>query len=72
MATTSHYLVLGPLEILAITWCGVDETGLPFLIGMLALLLLIPIQVGREGGREGGKEEIGELTNLSPLDIIYI
>lgn len=52
MATTSHYLFLCPLEILAITWCGVAETGLPFLIGMLALLLLIPIQVGREGRKE--------------------
>lgn len=45
VATTSHYLVLAPFEILAIMWCGVHETGLPFLIGMLALLLLIPIQV---------------------------
>jgi len=57
VATTSHYLFLAPLEILAITWCGVMETGLAFLIGMLALLLLIPIQVGKQGGREDGREE---------------
>lgn len=40
----SHYLFLSPFEIVAITWCGVTETGLPFMVGMLVLLCLIPIQ----------------------------
>ncbi|EWM28413.1 atp-binding sub-family c (cftr mrp) member 4 [Nannochloropsis gaditana] len=45
VSTTSHYLFMAPFEIAAIAWCGVQQTGFPFLIGIAALLMLIPVQV---------------------------
>jgi hypothetical protein len=36
---------MAPFEIAAIAWCGMQQTGFPFLIGIVALLMLIPVQV---------------------------